>query len=230
MFTLAKWCPLCTYQSEVTGEERTICRSCSGEGSARCSQCLCLDCGGTGEVACTGCDGGRIVCAECEGRGKPRGLLRTGVCKACEGTGQQHHEACDGNGEVTCPSCAGLGFHGECDACGGTGSSSCSDCRGTGLAPSAALLAHARQGALARLLQGLPVVRREGGAQPLSFDDALAGIVSFLGDFHWSFLLGADEREHEGRSLSIHYRFLDVFRSAENAYRITFRESRKDWR
>mgnify|MGYP006971706373 CR=1 FL=1 len=124
----------------------------------------------------------------------------------------------------------------------------CQLCFGAGLAPSAALLAKARQSALARILKELPSVHSETQGELLGLDDTLVRTVGFLGNVHWAFAANTDDREHEmallenrihlraaaivthGQRLQILYRFLDVIRTGEDAFRTTYRESQKDWR
>lgn len=147
-----------------------------------------------------------------------------------------------------CLDCSGIGSEGECDLCNGKGDMRCQLCFGAGLAPSATLLTNARTGALARILKELPAVQSEAHGELLGLDDTLVRVVGFLGNVHWSFPVNSEDREHEmallgnrihlraaaivieGQRLRILYRFLDVNRTGDDAFRTTFRESQKDWR
>ncbi len=248
MFTVAKWCPVCCFPAQSPEEERVLCRECGGTGRIRCTRCICLTCSGTGQVHCSGCDAGRVACKVCRGTGTPRGFFRRGPCKNCEGTGQEYHGVCDGAGEVACLDCSGIGSEGECDHCGGKGDMRCQFCHGAGLAPSGALLGQARKSSLSRILKELPSVQSDAQGELLGLDDTLVRVVGFLGNIHWSFGVNTEDREHEmallenrvhlraaalatqGQRVQIRYRFLDVIRTGNDAFRTTYRESKKDWR
>jgi hypothetical protein len=124
----------------------------------------------------------------------------------------------------------------------------CQFCYGAGLAPSKALLQQAGTGALTRILGELPSVQSDARGELLGLHDTLVRVVGFLGNIHWSFAVNTEDQEHEmallenrvhlraaaivtnGPRVQIRYRFLDVIRTGEDAFRTTYRESQKDWR
>jgi len=89
----------------------------------------CMRCKGKGYVLkaypCPRCKAtGKIMCANCNGRGTVYFMGMRMVCRVCGGTGRMNCPTCKGKGAVpkreVCPACNGAGTF-ECPLCHGTG-------------------------------------------------------------------------------------------------------------
>jgi hypothetical protein len=115
------------------------CRSCNGQGSIKCSDCICPTCKGSGkmDVKCSGCVSGKVTCDTCSGSGKlldKKGWFSDKYknCYFCNGSGKRPCGNCSGTtiAKGTCSSCEGSGRSLSCSTCRGEGKVICGSCQG----------------------------------------------------------------------------------------------------
>lgn len=120
------------------------CSSCNGYGYWLCSSCMCSACAGVGTLDCKVCMQGQVPCPTCSGTSRiarQQSVLvffsRTVLdwCQNCS-DGKLRCPACNGSSQVTCGTCRGDKFVGDCGYCSSTRQLSCQDCTGRGRKPS----------------------------------------------------------------------------------------------
>ena len=135
-----------TFTGDVTAKYGTLCPSCKGRGTHKCSQCnglgyvgVCAKCNGSKTMPCD-CQQGKQPCKECKGTKTTPAFfsLLKKTCPKCKGAGTADHWRCDGTGITKCDRCKGNGYAESCPQCKGTGSRKCEHCSGFGWKPASA--------------------------------------------------------------------------------------------
>jgi len=160
-----------------------------------------------------------------------------------------YHEQCLGRGMIPCQTCLGIGHSPDCTRCGGSGTIPCPSCYSAGLEPSSHVVEHALLGAMAHLMEMLPVVPPASGSELFDLSAAIRRITAFLAIYHFAPSSPDSDREHqmivleerlnlqvallEVRDRShvfIRYHFLDVRRTAASSFQLDYKEHQKEWR
>ena len=96
-------------QTSSSNSRASSSKSRASSSKSRSTRRKCKDCAGEGSYNCYSCNGGRINCISCFGRGKGQTYMGKINCLVCHGSGSKQCYVCHGTSKVECEECDGRG-------------------------------------------------------------------------------------------------------------------------